>query len=127
MSNSEKGPERRRYKRIKKHFILTYHNPKDPTQKFAASQLKNISMGGMCLITAREFEPMTRLMLDLKTPFLTELIHLEGVVLESREKIKNIIYETRLEFSELPDEAKFVLSKLIEHYEKEEERERKHE
>lgn len=122
MSNPSKHPERRRYSRISKHFVLTYYNRLAPEEKFAASQLKNIGLGGMCLITAKPFDPQTRLAIELKTPFLTELIHLEGVVLESKEKIKNIIYETRMEFLDLSEEAKFVLNKIIEHYEREESR-----
>lgn len=123
MNHWDKSPERRKYKRIKKNFILTYFNPLVPQEKFEASQLKNISVGGMCLITSKEFDPMTHLTIELKTPFLTDLVHLEGVVLESREKIKNIIYETRLEFSKISDQGRFVLTRLIEHYEKEEQRE----
>jgi len=110
--------ERRRYKRIKKHFILTYFNLADPQLRFAASQLKNISMGGMCLITSQLFEPKSLLGIELKTPFMTELVYLEGSVLASQERIKDVIYETRLEFTELSIQAKFILKKLIEHYEK---------
>ena len=114
-------PERRKYKRIKKHFILTYYNPVEPKKRFSASQLKNIGLGGMCLITSQRFEPNTRLAIELKTPFLTELTHLEGTVLESMEKIPDIIYETRMVFTQISEEGKFILNKLIEHYEKEEE------
>ena len=113
-------PERRKYKRIKKHFILTYYNFATPDVRFEASQLKNISLGGMCLITAKQFPPAARLGIELKTPFLAELIHLEGVVLESHERVKGIIYETRLQFSEISSQAEFVLKNIIQHFEKEE-------
>ncbi len=115
-------PERRQYQRIKKHFILTYFNLADPDAKYSASQLKNISLGGMCLVTSQTFEPSVKLGIELKTPFLSELTHLEGTILESHEKIKDVIYETRMEFDPLSSPAEFVLKKLIDHFEKEEHR-----
>lgn len=115
-------PERRRYKRIRKNFVLTYFDLADPLQKYNTSQLKNIGLGGMCLITPKPFAPSTILGIELKTPFVTELTHLEGKVMESHEKIKDIIYETRLEFNQLTPPAKFVLNKIIEYFVKEEKR-----
>ena len=48
-----------------------------------------------------------------------ELTHLEGVVLGSHEKLKNIIYETRLKFENLTPQAELVISRLIQYFEKE--------
>ena len=118
--HNEHAPERRKYKRIKKHFILTYFDRNDPLSRYSASQLKNISLGGMCLITSKAFEPLAILEIELKTPYLSELVHVEGRVLESNEKIKDIIYETRLEFIFVSDQARLVLDKIIEHFQKEE-------
>lgn len=112
--------ERRQYKRIHKHFLLTYFDLNDPLARSEASQLKNISLGGMCLVTNRKFNVETHLGIELKTPFLSEFIYLEGTVLESKEKIKDIIYETRLRFDEMPPQAKAILKRLIEHFEQEE-------
>ena len=111
--------ERRQYQRITKHFILTYFDVADPDVKYSASQLKNVSLGGVCLITAQSFPSATRLGIALKTPFLSELTHLEGTVLESHERIKNVIYETRLEFDEISPQSKEVIEELIKHFEKE--------
>ena len=112
--------ECRKYHRIYKHFILTYFDLNDPLVRHDTSQLKNISLGGMCLVTSRPFSPATRLGVELKTPFLTEFVYLEGAVLESKEKIKNIIYETRLRFDQLPPQSQSILKKLLEHFEHEE-------
>lgn len=114
------GPEQRKYKRIHRHFVLTYFSLADPKQRHEASQLKNISLGGMCLITAKPYAPLTLLGIELKTPYLTELTHLEGKVLESHEKVKDIIYETRVEFTYISDQAKFILNKIIKHFEEKE-------
>ena len=73
----------------------------------------------MCLITAKQYDEGTMLGIELKTPFLTGLTHLEGKVLESKEKIRDIIYETRLEFQDLCENSKNVLEKTIEHFENE--------
>jgi hypothetical protein len=48
------------------------------------------------------------------TPYLSGTTHLQGVVKESHEKMKDRIYETRLEFEPLGTEAKVLLEKLIE-------------
>jgi len=115
----EDKPERRVYKRIKKHFILSYFELTNPEIRYDASQLKNISLGGMCFVTAKPFSRGALLGIELKTPFMAELTHLEGSVLESHEKLKNIIYETRLKFENLTPQAEFVISRLIQYFEKE--------
>ncbi len=45
------------------------------------------------------------MVLDLKTPFIVDSIHLEGVVLESREKIPEMIYEIRVQFNDIPEQV----------------------
>ena len=118
--NNEEPQNNRRYKRIKKHFILTYFDLNDPAKKHEASQLKNISLGGICVITAQPYPESTKLGIELKTPLISELTHLEGTVLGSHERVKDIIYETRVEFDPLSNQAKFVLNNLIEHFDKQE-------
>ena len=116
--NPEKssGPERRKYTRIKKNFILSYFDVATPDQKFELTQLKNISQGGMCFITTRSFAPNTHMGVELKTPYLADTTYLEGAVLESHEKVTGMLYETRLQFTLLNPQAEFVLSKLIEFF-----------
>ena len=108
--------ERRRYIRIKKSFLLTYFDKAQPHRKYEITQLKNIGLGGMCFITSHSFNPAAELCIELKTPYLAETTHLEGVVLESHEKRKNRIYETRLEFRNLDTEAKILLEKLMAYF-----------
>ena len=109
-------PERRRYIRIKKHFILSYYDQKKPDKKYDATQLKNISLGGMCFVTAVKYEPGIIISVELKTPYLTGTTHLEGTVLESQEKLKGILCETRLVFNNLNPEAEFVIKKIVEYF-----------
>ncbi len=95
---------------------MTYFPISNPEDKADITQLKNISLGGMCFITTRNFTPSTILGVELNTPYLSETTYLEGTVLESHEKVKKMIYETRLQFSSLKPEAEFLLSKLIEFF-----------
>ena len=118
MNNAE-HPERRQGKRIKKHFILTYFDVADPQTRHDASQLKDISLGGLCVITSKAFPEGTKLGIELKTPFLSDLTHLEGIVLFSQEKMKDIVYETHLKLETLSPQSEFILHKIIEHYKKE--------
>ena len=111
--NKESEKERRKYERISKSFILSYFDLKNPKHKYEITQLKNISLGGMCFITGRSYETSTKLGIELKTPFLAGTTHLKGVVLGSNEKMKDKIYETRLQFEPLETEAKILLGKLI--------------
>ncbi len=121
MFNKDENPkkpdkERRRYERIKKSFILFYFDLKTPDHKFEITQLKNISLGGMCFVTTRSFAPSTKLGIELKTPYIAGTTCLEGAVLQSHEKMKDTIYETRLEFESFDTEAKVLLEKLMEFF-----------
>ena len=108
--------ERRQYKRVNKNFILNYIEKAHPEKRYEITQLKNISMGGLCFVTSHEFPAGTILGIELKTPYLSDTTYLEGEILESHEKVKNTIYETRLQFSSLSSEAEFLLSKIIEFF-----------
>ncbi|HQP10894.1 MAG TPA: PilZ domain-containing protein [Candidatus Omnitrophota bacterium] len=109
------GPDkdRRRYERIQKSFILSYYDLANPSQKHEITQLKNISLGGICFITTRSFEPGTKLGIELKTPYIAGTTYLQGSVLQSHEKMKATIYETRLAFETLDAEATVLLEKLM--------------
>ena len=116
MGNEWNQEERRRHPRIRKHFILTYYSQERPTDKHDMSQLKDISMGGVCFMTSQRYEPSTKLILELKTPYLAETTRMEGTVVDSREKLADILYETRLKFAELSPQAKVVLEKIVKHF-----------
>ncbi|MDO8580598.1 MAG: PilZ domain-containing protein [Candidatus Omnitrophota bacterium] len=51
--------ERRKYKRINKNFILTYYEKIKPKERYEVTQMKNISLGGMCFITTQAYPPST--------------------------------------------------------------------
>ena len=108
--------DRRRSRRIRKHFILSYFEKEHPDCRHELTQLKNISHGGMCFITSQKFNLGIKLGIELKTPYVAETTYLEGVVLESHEKVRNMIYETRLKFESLDPQGEFLVAKLIEFF-----------
>ena len=113
---SSKGPqERRKHIRVDRSFILTYVDKRTPNVKNEITQLRNISRGGMCFVATRPFELSMELIIEMRTPFTTGGIALEGIVLESRERIKGLIYDVRLRFQNLPPHADEILEK-IEYY-----------
>jgi len=118
MKNQPHQPERRRYIRIKKNFILSYYAKSEPAVRYKVSQMKNIGKGGMCFITSQKYLPDTPLIIELRTPYLADVTQLEGIVLESHEKIPDIIYETRLRFDNLSPQAIFLLDRLEEFFKK---------
>ena len=110
--------ERRRYIRVKKNFILSYYDQRDPATKHEISQLKNIGLGGMCFVTSTWHQPGTRMFIELKTPYLAGTTSLGGTVLGSHEKINTILYETRLAFDPLSPQAEIVLNKIVAYFDK---------
>ncbi|MFH1360821.1 MAG: PilZ domain-containing protein [Candidatus Omnitrophota bacterium] len=110
--------ERRHYIRIEKNFIISYCDKNDRSQKHDVSQLKNISLGGMCFVAGHRYPPSTKLCIELKTPYLAGTAHIEGTVLESHEKITGMLFETRLTFDPLSPESEHVLNKIIETFSK---------
>ena len=116
--NSWNQKERRRYVRIKKNFIVNYYIKDNPTHKFEITQLKNISLGGMCFITSMGFPVGTKISIELKTPYISDKTYVEGTVLESHERIYNILYETRLQFEKLNEQAEFLINKMVQIFQK---------
>ncbi len=116
MTTNGDQQERRKYIRIKKHFILSYYEKSLPNKKHDASQLKNISKGGMCFLTSVYFKPGTILSIELKTPYLTGTVYLEGKVLGCTEKLNGILFETRMQFEQVSTQAEFVINKIVDYY-----------
>ena len=60
-----------------------------------------------------------RVIVEIRTPYIADITRLEGKVLESHEKLKDIIYETRLQFENLTPQNEILLNKLEEFFIKE--------
>ncbi|MCM8787014.1 MAG: PilZ domain-containing protein [Candidatus Omnitrophica bacterium] len=102
------GPERRKYPRLNANFVVSYRIKEVP-DNFDISQTKNVSGGGILLTTNRKFEKGTLLTLNIRFPFLADRIEVTGEIVDSKEIVRDLIYETRIKFLDLdPD----VLKKL---------------
>jgi len=109
------GPERRRYPRATGRFIVSYRVLED-IDSVDISQTKNISLGGMLLTTNRQFKPGTRLALEIRLPFDASPITIVAKVLESHEITKNLIYDTRIEFTDVDERHKKIISETVGYY-----------
>ena len=112
--------ERRKFERLKKKFIVSYHPLDEPNTAFDISQIKDIGLGGMRFVANRAYIPGTPLAIELQTPFIWDRLCLQAKVLESKEIIENLLYDTRVAFSDLDEKAKHYLSKTIEVFKKKE-------
>ena len=110
--SEESYKDRRQYVRIYRNFILSYHEKGKSDVQYDISQVNNISKGGISFVATRSFDKGVVIAIDLKTPFLADFIHIEGVVLDSKEKIPHMIYEIRLQFDNLSPEVLDVLDRI---------------
>ena len=109
------GQERRRYPRIAGRFIVSYRILEE-SDNIDTSQTKNLSLGGMLLTTNRHFDPNTFIALDIRLPFDPDPIEITAKVIESKELIKDLIYDTRLHFIHIDDKHLKILTETITHY-----------
>lgn len=111
------GAERRKFPRIDGRFIVSYRIFEE-VNNIDISQTKNLSAGGFLLTTNRSFDPGTNLALELRLPFDQNPIIVTGIVIESLEITKNLIYDTRLAVTNLDEKYKKVICKTIDYYTK---------
>jgi PilZ domain len=109
------GRERRKNPRIVGRFIVSYRIMNE-TSDIDISQTKNIAMGGMLLTTNKSFNPGVNLALQIRLPFDPHPIILIGRVLESREIMKDVIYDTRIEFLAVDEEHRKAIHKTVDYY-----------
>ncbi|MDD5595754.1 MAG: PilZ domain-containing protein [Candidatus Omnitrophica bacterium] len=109
------GPERRKHPRISARFIVSYRILEE-ANNVDVSQTKNVSLGGMLLTTNRKFDPGTNLALEIRLPFDPNPIMLIAKVLESHQVIKDLIYDTRLQFLAVDDKHRHVINKTVDYY-----------
>ena len=67
-------------------------------------------------MTTKAISPKKMIGVNLRTPYISDVTYVEGEVLESHDKVKNILYETRMRFVNLTPEAEFVIGKLMDYF-----------
>lgn len=95
-----KGEERRKHARLSANFVISYRITQVP-DNYDLSQTKNVSQGGLLLTTNRKFDKGVMLAITIRFPFVAQRIEVTGQVVESREVVRNLIYETRISFLDL--------------------------
>ena len=112
---SYSGSERRTSQRISARFIVSYRIVEDHDH-LDVSQTKNLSLGGMLLTTNRVFDPGTHLALEIRLPFDPNPIMIIGQVVESKEIIRELIYDTRLQFLSIDENHRGIINKTVDYY-----------
>jgi len=106
------GRERRKKSRADATVVVSYHLLEEDGN-YDLSQTRNISQGGMLLTTNRKFEKGARLGMTIQFPFLKDKIQVVGEVVNSREMIKDVIYETRVMFYNLKSQLLRLLGDFV--------------
>ena len=117
--SSYQGNERRRSPRAIGHFVVSYRIL-EGSKLSDLTQSKNISEGGLLITTNRKFEKGTGISIFIRLPFCREKIQMVGRVVDSKEIVRNLIYETRMCFVDLEDEKRKVIEETVKEYLKKE-------
>jgi len=115
------GPEKRANPRINRNFVVSYRVYGD-VDNVDISQTKNMGEGGMLLTTNRSFGHGTILAIEIRLPFMETPIRLLGRIVDSKEVIPNLIYETRLNFNYMDDQSKDFVKSTVSYFIKKDEK-----
>lgn len=109
------GIERRSNPRINSNFIVSYRilEEKDNVD---ISQTKNLSLGGMLLTTNRLLAHGTKLALEIRLPAAPEAIRIIGEVVDAREVVKGVIYDTRIKLLTVDEDYLKTIRTTIDYY-----------
>lgn len=113
------GPEKRKHLRAKTSLVVSYRVLEEPVvddqlSGERISQSRNVSLGGMLITTNRRFNNGTKLALEINLPTDPHPFSLIGRVVESGEVVKDLVYDTRLEFIAVDEEHREMLTRNAE-------------
>lgn len=92
--------------------MVSVTTPGASPEETEVTQTKNLSLGGVLITTGKSFDKGSNLNLDIHIFNSGHLSTISTRVIESREIVKNSIYETRLEFLDINEEQKKIISRL---------------
>jgi len=104
--------ERRKHPRAPMTYITRYKLRYIGTT-YAINHTKNISQGGALLFTNRVLKKGEQLEMYIRFPFAEKEIKVIAEVVGSEEVKKNLVYQSRLKFIEMNEEARKKLGELI--------------
>lgn len=106
------GKEKRKHSRLDANFVISYRLKTTP-QNYDLSQTKNVSQGGLLVTTNKKFDKGVHLAITIRFPFLPKRIEAVGEVVESKEVVRDLIYETRVKFINFDDDSLNKLGDFI--------------
>ena len=109
------GPDRRRDPRARGRFMVSYRILEEE-DNLDITQTRDVSLGGMLLTTNRKFPIGAKLALEIRLPIDPDPIMLIGSVVESKEIVNNLIYDTRLAFLAIDEKHQKTLRKTVKFY-----------
>ena len=109
------GSERRKHPRVAGKFVVSYR-VKAEVDNYDITQTRNLSLGGMLLTTNRNFSPGTILAIDVRLPFFIDAISFTGKVLDSKEVVKELIYDTYIQFLDIDSKAEGIVKDTVGYY-----------
>lgn len=105
--------EKRKFPRLERQFILSYHDLKEPEVIHGVSTLKDISKGGLAFSSTHNFQPGDTLGIQLKTSLYPVPVFFEGNVVSVSQNIGNSIFMIHLSFTDLNEDAAQVIDKAF--------------
>ena len=107
--------ERRKFVRIAGTFVISYSDITTADAKSDVSQTKNISLGGILFTAGQQFKAGTVLKIKLRLPDTPDYFDAKVKVISSKQRVKGIMYDTRVKFIEIRGEDKSAINKIIEY------------
>ena len=105
-------PERRAHRRTETNLVVSYRS-KGFGSSYDISQSKNLSQGGMLLTTNRPFSGGALLTMTLRLPHMPDAMEVVGQVVMSKEIVRDLIYDTHVQFARLDERARKQLDSFV--------------
>jgi len=106
MGHSYDGAERRKYVRIPKSFSLSFYIKNVTERKLDESITKDISRGGLRFTSSHSLKQGAHLVLEIGIPYIApKKLSLEAFVVACKEITLGMVYEIRVQFITVDDQA----------------------
>ena len=111
---NKRTSERRKFLRINANFVVSYYIYPSERNKSDMTLTRNLSLGGICFTTDRNFDLDTILHISLKLPKINRLIVFLGRVVYTKKLKKGLsLYDTGIKFVEANENDLFMLQGVI--------------
>ena len=104
----------RRYERMETHIVLSYKSIQE--EIFNSSQLLDISRSGMQFTTSKAYPQKIKMQIHVLVPTsYPNKLKINGIIAHSREKMKDILYHTGVEFTDNTREIDKEINKYLDY------------